>query len=47
MYANVIIEYGVKTLNKTFIYKVPDELKDKIVEYAKFVIEQEKNKKDK
>lgn len=30
MYANVIIEYGVKTLNKTFIYKVPDELKDKI-----------------
>lgn len=30
MYANVIIEYGVKSLNKTFIYKVPDELKDKI-----------------
>ena len=30
MYANVIIEYGVKTLNKTFIYKIPDELKDKI-----------------
>ena len=30
MYANVIIEYGVKTLNKTFIYKVPDELKEKI-----------------
>ena len=30
MYANVIIEYGVKTLNKTFIYKVPDELKYKI-----------------
>ena len=30
MYANVIIEYGVKSLNKTFIYKVPDALKDKI-----------------
>lgn len=30
MYANVIIEYGVKSLNKTFIYKVPNELKDKI-----------------
>ena len=30
MYANVIIKYGVKSLNKTFIYKVPDELKDKI-----------------
>ncbi len=30
MYANVIIEYGVKSLNKTFIYKIPDELKDKI-----------------
>ena len=30
MYANVIIEYGVKSLNKTFIYKVPDELKEKI-----------------
>ena len=28
MYANVIIEYGVKSLNKTFIYKVPDALKD-------------------
>ena len=26
---------------------ISDELKDKIVEYAKFVIEQEKNKKDK
>ncbi len=30
MYANVIIEYGVKALNKTFIYKIPEELKDKI-----------------
>ena len=30
MYANVIIEYGVKALNKTFIYRIPDELKDKI-----------------
>ena len=30
MYANVIIEYGVKALNKTFIYKVPDALKEKI-----------------
>ena len=30
MYANVIIEYGVKSLNKTFIYKIPEELKDKI-----------------
>lgn len=30
MYANVIIEYGAKALNKTFIYKIPEELKDKI-----------------
>ncbi len=26
MYANVIIEYGVKSLNKTFIYKIPNDL---------------------
>lgn len=30
MYANIIIEYETKSLNKTFIYKVPDNLKDKI-----------------
>lgn len=30
MYANVIIEYPVKSLNKMFIYKVPNELIDKI-----------------
>ena len=26
MYANVIIEYGVKALNKSFIYKIPPNL---------------------
>lgn len=30
MYANVIIEYPVKSLNKMFIYKVPEELQDVI-----------------
>lgn len=30
MYANIIIEYEAKSLNKTFIYKVPAHLKDKI-----------------
>lgn len=30
MYANVIIEYGVKSLNKVFIYKIPDALVGKI-----------------
>ena len=30
MYANVIIEYPVKSLNKMFIYKVPEKLQDVI-----------------
>ena len=30
MYANVIIEYKAKSLNKTFIYKVPENLQAKI-----------------
>ena len=30
MYANVIIEYPVKSLNKMFIYKVPENLQDVI-----------------
>ena len=28
MYAEVLIEYGVKTLDKTFTYIIPDFLKD-------------------
>lgn len=30
MYANVLIEYPVKSLDKTFTYKIPSELKQKI-----------------
>jgi len=30
MYAEVLVEYGVKSLDKTFTYKIPDILKDKI-----------------
>ena len=30
MYANVIVEYGVKALNKMFIYKIPNELLGKV-----------------
>ncbi len=30
MYASVVIEYPIKTLDKTFTYKIPEELNDKI-----------------
>lgn len=30
MYANCVIEYPIKTLDKTFTYKIPDNLKSKI-----------------
>ena len=28
MYAKVLIQYGVKSLDRTFTYRVPDDLKD-------------------
>ena len=31
MYANVLIQYGVKSLDKVFTYHVPDNLKDRVV----------------
>ena len=30
MYGEVLVEYGVKTLDKTFTYIIPNHLKDKI-----------------
>ena len=30
MYADVLVEYGVKSLDRTFTYKIPYELKDKL-----------------
>ena len=31
MYANVLIQYGVKSLDKVFTYHIPDNLKDRVV----------------
>ena len=36
MYANVIIQYGVKSLDHTFTYHIPDNLKE-VVEVGKKV----------
>ena len=38
MYAEVLVQYGSKSLDKTFTYLVPDELKDKLKKGMKVAI---------